>query len=58
MKISRYEPTSRRRRSPFPLLLIVAVIIVIGVLAAAWMRGGGQAPHRIEIAIPADQLGH
>lgn len=57
MKISRYEP-ARRRRSPFPLLLILAAVIVIGVLVAAWMKGGAQPQKQIEIAIPPEQLGH
>ncbi|HEY1125831.1 MAG TPA: hypothetical protein VGE65_09370 [Sphingobium sp.] len=56
MKISRYEPV-RRRRSPFPLLLILAAVIVIGVLVAAWMKGGSQPQQHIEIAIPPEQLG-
>ncbi len=56
MKISRYDPV-RRRRSPFSLLLILAAVIVIGLLVAAWMNGAEQPRKQIEIAIPADQLG-
>jgi hypothetical protein len=57
MKISRYDPV-RRRRSPFSLLLILAAVIVIGVLVAAWMKGGTRPQQHIEIAIPPEQLGH
>ncbi len=57
MKISRHDP-SRRRRSPFSILLILAAVIVLGLLAAAWMHGGEKPQHTVEIAIPGDQLGH
>ena len=57
MKISRYEP-ARRRRSPFSLLLILAAVIVVGVLVAAWMKGGSKPQQHVEIAIPPEQLGH
>lgn len=57
MKISRYDPV-RRRRSPFSILLILAAVIVLGLLAAAWMHGGEKPQHSIEIEIPANQLGH
>jgi hypothetical protein len=57
MKISRHDPV-RRRRSPFSLLLILAAVVIVGVLVAAWMRGGERPQHSIEIAIPPEQLGH
>ncbi len=56
MKISR--PASvRRRRSPFPLLLILVAILIVGLLVAAWVKGGEQPRKQVEIPIPAEQLG-
>lgn len=56
MKINRHDPV-RRRRSPLSILPILAAVIVIGLLVAAWLNGGETPQKQIEIAIPADQLG-
>ncbi len=56
MKISRYDPV-RRRRSPLSILLILAALVILAVLVAAWMRGGERSQQKVEIEIPADQLG-
>lgn len=56
MKISRNDPL-RRRRSPLSTLLTLAVLILLGLLVAFWVRGGERPVHSIEIPIPADRLG-
>ena len=56
MKISRQAP-ARRRRSPSSLLPIIVIILVAGLLAVSWMKGGEQSQTQVEIDIPADRLG-
>jgi len=56
MKISR-PASARRRRSPLSLLLILVAILIVGLLVAAWVKGGAQPQRQVEIPIPAEQLG-
>lgn len=53
---SNFEGGSRRRTS-LPIIRIVLVLIVIGLLALFWSRGGEQPQQRVEKAIPAEKLG-
>lgn len=57
MKISRNDPLRRRRRNPLTIPLILVAVILVAVLATAWVRGGTTTPHPVEIPIAADQLG-
>lgn len=57
MKISRHAP-SRRRRNPLSILPILVVLLVVGLLAVSWMKGAAQPQKQVEIAIPAERLGH
>lgn len=56
MKLSRHDPY-RRRRNPASTLLIALLLVVIGLLAWAWSRGGEQPKTQVEIPIPANRLG-
>ena len=46
-----------RRRTRLPIIPIVLVLIVIGLLALFWSKGGEQPQQRVEKAIPAEKLG-
>jgi hypothetical protein len=56
MKISRPDPL-RRRRSPLPTLLILALALVTVIGFVGWLRGGEQSRQRIEIVLPPEALG-
>jgi hypothetical protein len=46
-----------RRRTRLPIIPIVLVLIVIGLLALFWSKGGEQPQQRVEKAIPTEKLG-
>lgn len=46
-----------RRRTRLPIIPIVLVLIVAGLLALFWSKGGEQPQQRVEKAIPAEKLG-
>jgi hypothetical protein len=62
MKISRnsnsFGGQSRRRRNPLLLPVILLVVLFVALISWFWSRGGEQAQSRVEIAIPAERLGH
>ncbi|MPT48079.1 MAG: hypothetical protein E2598_06615 [Sphingobium sp.] len=59
MKIKRSSmfEGSPRRRSPFPIIPVVAAAVLILVLIVAWQRGGEKPQAPVEKAIPAEKLG-
>ncbi|RVT40159.1 hypothetical protein [Sphingobium algorifonticola] len=60
MKIKRHSNSfeSRpRRRSTLPLIPIVLILLIVGLFALLWARGGEQPQVRVEQAIPPEKLG-
>ncbi|AMK17481.1 MULTISPECIES: hypothetical protein [Sphingobium] len=54
---STFESSSRRRGTRLPIIPIVLVILLAGLVALFWSRGGEQPQQRVEKAIPAEKLG-
>ncbi|MES2173181.1 cbb3-type cytochrome oxidase assembly protein [Sphingobium sp. AR-3-1] len=54
---SSFEGGSRRRGSSLPIIPIALALLVIGLLAFFWSRGGEQPQQRVEKVIPAEKLG-
>jgi hypothetical protein len=46
-----------RRRTRLPIIPIVLVLLIVGLLALFWSRGGERPQQRVEKAIPAEKLG-
>lgn len=56
MKLSRTSHY-KRRRNPLILPSVIGAVILIGLLAWFWQRGGPQPQQHVEKAIPAERLG-
>lgn len=56
MKISRTSHY-KRRRNPLFLPSIIGIVILVGLLAWFWQRGGPQPQQQVEKVIPAERLG-
>lgn len=46
-----------RRRTRLPIIPIVLVLLIAGLLALFWSKGGEQPQVRVEKVIPAEKLG-
>ncbi|MDX3901214.1 MAG: hypothetical protein QHC40_12010 [Sphingobium sp.] len=53
---SSFEGRSRRR-TRLPIIPIVLVLLIVGLLALFWSKGGERPQARVEKVIPADRLG-
>jgi hypothetical protein len=53
---SNFEGGSRRR-TRLPIIPIILVLVVVGLLALFWSKGGEKPQQRVEKAIPAEKLG-
>lgn len=54
---STFESSSRRRGTRLPLIPIVLIVLLAGLVALLWSRGGEQPEQRVEKTIPAEKLG-
>ena len=54
---STFESSSRRRGTRLPIIPIVLIVLLAGVIALLWSRGGEQPQQRVEKTIPAEKLG-
>jgi hypothetical protein len=54
---SSFENSSRRRGKRLPIIPAVLVLLLIGLVALLWSRGGERPQQRVEKVIPAEQLG-
>lgn len=54
---STFEGSSRRRGTRLPIIPIVLIVLLAGLVALLWSRGGEQPQQRVEKAIPAEKLG-
>ncbi|CAD7334905.1 hypothetical protein FIM10_01185 [Sphingomonadales bacterium 56] len=54
---STFESSSRRRGTRLPLIPIVLIVLLAGLVALLWSRGGEQPQQRVEKTIPAEKLG-
>jgi len=54
---STFESSSRRRGKRLPLIPIILVVLLAGLVALLWSRGGERPQQRVEKVIPAEKLG-
>lgn len=54
---STFESSSRRRGTRLPIIPIVLIVLLAGLIALLWSRGGEQPQQRVEKAVPAEKLG-
>ena len=54
---STFESSSRRRGKRLPVIPIILVVLLAGLVALLWSRGGERPQQRVEKVIPAEKLG-
>lgn len=52
-----FERSARRRGLSLPVIPIALVVLMVGLLAFFWARGGEQPQQPVEKVIPQEKLG-